>query len=276
VRHLRAADARLAGKGIPLYRCTGRNGFAPRPCPTPQRMPAEKLETIVWETVASVLRDPTRLRGPMVRYQDRLGVDAVEVTSEAEHLRRQLTALDRQERRLLDLYLRDDSPVPAGVARDRVEVFRRQRADLQARLTAAQARQAAQTAAQGPQEAIRAGCEVAARGLDRLTLEGRRELLGTLLDAITVVESAIIIEGGPADSGPRKRGANCAQHHGPVVRGTDGRAAARDHGRHHRGDGPDREDYVRSGAHRLPGCREVALGVQRQARERLTGQHLDV
>ena len=189
-------------KGIPLYRCTGRNGFAPRPCPTPQRMPAEKLETLVWETVAGILRDPARLHEPMVSYQDRLGVDAVEVASEVEHLRRQLTAVDRQERRLLDLYLGDDDPVPAGIARDRVEAFRRRRVDLQAQLTAAQARQAAQTVDRGRQDAIRSACEVRARGLDRLTLEGRRELLGTLLDQITVVENDIIIEGALPIQGP--------------------------------------------------------------------------
>jgi 4-oxalocrotonate tautomerase len=156
-------------------------------------MSAEKLEEL-GDTVAAILRDPTRLHGPKVRYQDRLRVDAVEVVSEVEHLQRQLAAVDLQERRLLERYLRDDTEIPAGVARDRVEALGRQRAGLEAQLTAAQARQAAQTAARGRQDAIRAACGSRPQN-SMLALEGRRELLGPLLDEITIVEHAIIIQG---------------------------------------------------------------------------------
>ena len=85
--------------------------------------------------------------------------------------------------------------LPAGVARDRIGALGCQRAGLQAQLTAARDRQAAQTAAQGREDAIRQACEVGRRGLDRLSQEGRRELLQALLDEVTVVGNAVIICG---------------------------------------------------------------------------------
>lgn len=114
-------------KRVPYYRCTGQNGFAPRPCPTPQRMRADRLEGLVWTAVSTILRNPDTLHAPMVRYQDQLGVSKVEITSEVEHLRSQLATVDRQERRLLELYLDQDAPLPAGVAPDRIEALGRQR-----------------------------------------------------------------------------------------------------------------------------------------------------
>src|SRR2546429_2672371 len=60
-----------------------------------------------------------------------------------------------------------------------------------------------------------------------------------------------------------------AQHHDPVVRGTHPGPEAAAHGRHHGGDGEDRQDHARPGPHRLPGRREVELGLERQAGERL-------
>src|SRR5712691_5546978 len=67
----------------------------------------------------------------------------------------------------------------------------------------------------------------------------------------------------------REGGGGDAQHHDPVVRGTHPGPEAAAHGRHHGGDGEDRQDDARSGPHRLPGRREVELGLERQARERL-------
>src|SRR4030095_4918934 len=42
---------------------------------------------------------------------------------------------------------------------------------------------------------------------------------------------------------------------------------------HHRGDGQDRQDHRRPGAHRLPGRGEVELGRERQARQRRVSAH---
>jgi len=169
-------------KGKPTYRCTGRNGFAPRSCPLPQRVPQERLEALVWDTVAGVLRNPAVLAEKLETYRTKLGVREVEIVSELEYLRRQLRSVERQERKLLDLYLADD--VPTGAARERLEGITRRRAGLQGRLIEVERQKAAQEAEEGRQDAIRRYCRLVSQGIDRLNPEGRRRLLQTLLDEV--------------------------------------------------------------------------------------------
>src|SRR6516164_2347201 len=71
-----------------------------------------------------------------------------------------------------------------------------------------------------------------------------------------------------ANPSEQTRRSDRAKHHHPVVRGADTRAEARDHASHHGGHGHHRQDQGRPGSHRLPGRREVGLGVEREARER--------
>jgi hypothetical protein len=123
----------------------------------------------------------------------RAGAQDIEVRSEVEHLTRQLAEVERREARLLDLYLEDDLQVPA--LRPRLEGLRTEKAGLTERLAKAQARIASQAAAGARQDAIEAFCRKARRGLGRLSPEGRRRLLGALVDQVVMRPDAIEIHG---------------------------------------------------------------------------------
>jgi hypothetical protein len=78
---------------------------------------AETIEALVWDTITSVLREPDVITAKLEAYQVRLGARDVEVRSEIEYLTRQLSEAERQEGKLLDLYLVADLEVPAVKAR---------------------------------------------------------------------------------------------------------------------------------------------------------------
>jgi hypothetical protein len=98
-------------------------------------------------------------------HQTRLGIRDVEVRSEAEHLRRQLTEVGRQEHKLLDLYLDDRLATPA--LRSRLEEVGRRKAGSQERVTVAERRVASQDAETARKDAVKRFCKVnPQRGLD--------------------------------------------------------------------------------------------------------------
>ena len=183
----------IPSHGRRVYRCVGRDRLvAPDRCRA-RTESAEKLESLVWETVVGVLRKPKILEEKIRDHQTRLGVREVELRSEVEHLGRQLADLERQEERLLDLYLTEG--VGVDRVRARLEGLARQRAGIKERLAQAERQAAASTAEEGRQEAIRRYCSQALRGLGRLAPEGRRRLLGALVDEVVVREGEVELHG---------------------------------------------------------------------------------
>jgi site-specific DNA recombinase len=186
------------------YRCTSRNRwYSARSCDSPSRK-AEDLESLVWETVAGVLRDPTLLASKMEGYRLKLGVRDVEMQSEAAYVNRQLVELDRQERRLLALYLESDA-LESPVVRAKAEEFKARRQALRAREGKLKAQAAQDAALEARQDAVASYCALALRGLDALTPEGRHQLLLTLVDRVVVSRHGLEIHGVlPGRSADRK------------------------------------------------------------------------
>jgi hypothetical protein len=102
-----------------------------------------------------------------------------------EHLRRLLAEVDRQEHRLLDLYL--DEALRTDALRGRVEELACRREGLRERLAHSEAQATAHGAMEARQDAITRWCAQARRGVGRLDDKGRQRLLATLVDEIRVL-----------------------------------------------------------------------------------------
>jgi site-specific DNA recombinase len=175
------------------YRCTSRNRFFYlASCGSPSRR-ADELERVVWETVTGILRNPTLLAQKIEAHRTTLGVRDVEIQSEAVYLERRLGELDRQERKLLELYLGDAMASP--VLRAKIEEIAAFRKAAKDRWDAVRARLAQDQAEAARQDGIARYCALALQGLDGLTPQGRRQLLLALVDRVVVTGQTLEIHG---------------------------------------------------------------------------------
>jgi len=139
---------------------------------------AVRLDQTVWDAVVGVLRNPAALRMKLERAGAALDASTTEVESEAQHVRRQLDEVGRQEHRLLDLFL--DETMRTDVVRGRLEALGRRRIALRERLARVEARVASRAAAEAQHAAIERRCAQVLRGIDRLTPGSDVELHGVL------------------------------------------------------------------------------------------------
>jgi site-specific DNA recombinase len=162
--------------GTPIYRCGGaRRPVAGVRCRN-RRWTARPLEAQVWAAVAAAIKQPDRLRAGAERLQ--VGDRVVAIQSELAALRAELGKLDRQEQRLLDLYLVDGLTVPGLQAR--LDASRDQKVSLAARIATAESGLADQKALAASQRAAAAFCRRLRRGIDHLSLDDRQRVLRAL------------------------------------------------------------------------------------------------
>lgn len=178
--------------GRRYYRCAGRDRFVAGGRCERGLLHADQVEVLVWETVAAVVRDPAVLSARLENYRARLGARDVEVISEVEHLRRQAASVRAQEARLLDLYLADPT---LDAVTERLQQLATQRRGLEEGVQAAEARVGEHRAEVAQREGLAAFCARVSAGLDALDQEGRRELLRTLVDSVTVRGDTLEIAG---------------------------------------------------------------------------------
>ena len=108
---MRARARRPNGR---YYVCDWRDAaLTARPCGGGATPRVERLEALVWNTVAAVLRRPEVLTARLEAYQTRLGVQDVEVQSEIVHLKAELATVGRQEGRAVELYCDEGLDAPA-------------------------------------------------------------------------------------------------------------------------------------------------------------------
>jgi len=165
---------------------------------TARYAPAQALDTLVWQDLCHVLREPTLVTHELARAQ--MG----EWLPQALHARRQtlrdvLAQLERQQARLLDLYLAE------VIEREEFERRRKEVAQTQHGLTQqlrqldAQAQQHVNVAALA--QGIEAFCQRLQPTLDALTFVQRRQLVELLIDRVIVndtqVEIRYVVPTGP-------------------------------------------------------------------------------
>jgi site-specific DNA recombinase len=180
-------------RGTTVYRCKGRDAIDYDAVRCRRWVSGRRVETVVWSTVAGVIRNPQVLRPRLEAYRARVGARNVEIASRGEVLRRQLAQSRRAVERLLDLYV--DGRLTKSAFAERHAPLARQQAELEADL-AAMGERLQETQAQATEsEAIERACALAARGLDKLTAEGRQGLLKALLDACVIHDDRVEIQG---------------------------------------------------------------------------------
>jgi site-specific DNA recombinase len=188
------------------YRCGMQDTYTRR-CGA-RALRADDVETFIWDTLVGVLRNPALLAAKLDEHKTQIGVRKVEVRSEADQLARQLADVQRQEQRLLDLYLDERLEVPG--LRDRLEELARRRKGVQERLAQAQERALVAEAQEAHQTAVARFCALALRGLGKLTVDGRQRLLRALVDEIVVRAEVFEIHGVlPGRWAPDGAGENC-------------------------------------------------------------------
>ena len=179
--------------GRPFYRCAGRDRLAGEErCRVPT-MAAARIDAFVWDTIIAILKEPGLLAEKLEAHRTSLGVRQIEVVSEAEYLARRLVEVERQEERLLDAYLDDN--LPKALLRKRLGELQGRKAELEAHLAQARRRAAKHEAEAAHQDAVERYCQVALRGLERLTPDGRHQLLRSLVDQIVVRPDPLEIHG---------------------------------------------------------------------------------
>src|SRR5215831_17232080 len=165
---------------------------------TARYAPAQALDTLVWQDLCHVLREPTLVTHELARAQ--MG----EWLPQALHARRQtlrdvLAQLERQQARLLDLYLAEVIE-RAEFERKRKEVTQTQQGlTQQLRQLDAQAQQHVNVAALA--QGIEAFGQRMQPTLDKLTFAQRRQLVELLIDRVIVndaqVEIRYVVPTGP-------------------------------------------------------------------------------
>lgn len=184
----------VAYHGRRHYRCTSRDrAYYIESCGSGSRR-ADQLEALVWDTITGILRTPTVLAQKVEAHRTKLGVRDVEIQSEAAYLERQLATLDRQERKMLALYLDDDTFDTAAV-RVKIEEIGARRRALKDRAEVIRARAGREKVEAGREDAVRRYCELALKGLHALTPDGRRQLLLALVDRVVVNRDGLEIHG---------------------------------------------------------------------------------
>lgn len=188
-----ACSGRTLPPGYQYYFCRGRPDSlrlaAGERC-TARYAPARTLDEFVWQDLCQVLTDPALLTHELGRAQ------SGEWLPQARQARRQtlrevLAQLDRQQARLLDLYLGE------VIARDEFERKRKEVTQTQQGLMQhlrqldAQAQQHVNVAAVA--EGIEAFCRRIQPTLENLTFAQRRQLVELLIDRVIVNDSQVEI-----------------------------------------------------------------------------------
>jgi site-specific DNA recombinase len=177
------ADALRAARGD---RCTARYA------------PAHALDELVWQDLCRVLREPALITHELARAQMGEWLPQA-LQARRQTLRDVLAQLERQQARLLDLYLAEVIE-RAEFARKRKEVTQTQHGlTQQLRQLDAQAQQHVNVAALA--QGIEALCQRLLPTLDTLTFAQRRQLVELLIDRVIVndaqVEIRYVVPTGP-------------------------------------------------------------------------------
>jgi site-specific DNA recombinase len=178
--------ARTTQLGYDYYVCTGRSQplriGLPERCPSAY-VPATALDTLVWQDLCRLCREPTLVTHELARAQ------AGEWLPQLLHARRQtltknLDHLTRQQTRLLDAYLAEIISQDEFTRKHQELTQTHNGLTQQLRQLEAQARQHLATAALA--SGVQAFCQRVEPSLDQLTFAQRRQLVELLIDRVII------------------------------------------------------------------------------------------
>jgi site-specific DNA recombinase len=171
---------------------------------TARYIPAQQLDTIVWQDLCQVLTDPAIVSQALERAQQGLWLPQ-ELHARRTMLHQSLSSNERQQARLLDAYLAEIVELAE---------FERKRAELaqKSEVLKAQLRQLEAMAAQHLEltqvaHAIEDVCRQLRVGLEQATFEQQRALVELLIDCVVVADTDVEIRYVMplANTGPPRR-----------------------------------------------------------------------
>jgi site-specific DNA recombinase len=188
-----ACGGRTLPPGYHYYFCRGRTDalrLALGERCTARYAPAQALDTLVWQDLCQVLQEPALIMHELARAQRGEWLPQA-LQARRQTLRDSLAQLERQQARLLDLYLAE------VIEREEFERRRKEVAQTQHGLTQqlrqldAQAQQHVHVAALA--QGIAAFCQRLQPTLDKWTFAQRRQLVELLIDRVIVNDSQVEI-----------------------------------------------------------------------------------
>src|SRR6266567_654725 len=175
------------------YLCRGKQNAVSschdQRCPA-RYIPADQLETLVWEDLCTVVQHPELLTLALERAQSGAWLPE-ELQHRHASIQQALRSLDRQQDRLLAAYLAEALELPEFERRQRELVQQRDDLQIQARQLAHVSDQLDQARAAIP--TIQALCERLQAGLAQASFAQRRQLIELLIDCVIVTDEQVEI-----------------------------------------------------------------------------------
>jgi site-specific DNA recombinase len=175
------------------YLCRGKQNAVSschdQRCPT-RYIPADQLETLVWQDLCEVIQHPELITLALERAQRGAWLPD-EIQHRQATIQQALRSPDRQRERLLAAYLAEALELPEFERRQRELVQQRDDLQIQARQLAHVSDQLDQARAAIP--TIQALCERLQVGLAQATFAQRREVIELLIDCVIVSDDQVEI-----------------------------------------------------------------------------------
>jgi site-specific DNA recombinase len=173
------------------YLCTRKETLhaGPKSCPN-RTVLAETIEDLVWQSVSDLLRHPPLL---LEHYQQRQDPNyGTPQQQEQQRLQRRLSALRREDQRLMDAY--QSGVIELGDLKERRARVTQECQRLDARLIALQQQQHAQQQQLALGETIEEFCSKISAALDNPSFETKQRILRLVVERIEFVEDQITIK----------------------------------------------------------------------------------
>jgi site-specific DNA recombinase len=173
------------------YRCSRQETLRlhPEPC-AGRSVLAEAIEELVWQSVSELLRDPQLL---LEQYQLRQDQSyGTPEQQEQQRLTRKLSALEREEQRMLDAY--QASVIELPELKERCARIAQERARLEARLKVIERQQQSQQQQAALSATMEEFCRNISAALDDPSFETKQRILRLVVDRIELLDDQITIK----------------------------------------------------------------------------------
>jgi site-specific DNA recombinase len=173
------------------YRCGHKETSRPMTNPCPGRtVLAETIDSLVWQSVSALLRDPRLLLDHYLMHQQH--PDSSLEQQEHQRVERKLKTLAREEQRLIDAY--QASIIELSDLKTRCERLAEERTRLEARLVALRQQQHEQQRRAYLRETVEEFCQHIGVALQTPSFATKQQILRLVVDKIVVEDDQITIK----------------------------------------------------------------------------------
>ena len=176
----------MKARGTRYYRCTGAVHRTERPAICGAKYIHEDVEQVVWSTLEEAIRHPEILSREIEQF---VSTGEGNIREEVKRLGREIADNDREQRRLIRLYGKEE--IDADILGSEVATLQLVRVEKERELQALEEQQKNMDAASEAEVQIREFCERLLESLENLDFEGRRAVMAAMGLKATVTEEKI-------------------------------------------------------------------------------------